>query len=46
MWYDQDLSVDANGDEVNLLMAYALNLDPGVNLAGEIPRATRPPVAA
>jgi BspA type Leucine rich repeat region (6 copies) len=29
---------DANGDGVNLLMAYALNLDPSKNLSGSLPK--------
>ncbi len=33
-----DLSADENGDGVNLLMAYALNLDPEQNLAGRMPQ--------
>jgi len=36
--YNTDLKSDTNGDGVNLLVAYALNLDPAQNLAGSIPR--------
>lgn len=32
------LSSDANGDGVSLLMAYALNLDPALNLSGSMPQ--------
>ena len=35
---DTDLLTDPNGDGVNLLMAYALNLDPQENLAGSLPK--------
>ncbi len=37
---DSDPYVDSNGDGVNLLMAYALNLDPGANLLGMTPVPT------
>ena len=37
--YDTALDQDLNGDGVSLLMAYALNLDPNLNLAGGMPRA-------
>ena len=36
--YNSDLQTDPNGDGVNLLMAYALNLDPKQNLRGSMPR--------
>jgi hypothetical protein len=36
--YNANLQDDANGDGVNLLMAYALGLDPNLNLAGSMPR--------
>lgn len=36
--YDTDLSQDLNGDGVNLLTAYALDLDPSMNLAPQMPR--------
>ena len=36
--YNADLQADANNDGVNLLMAYALNLDPNLNLCGSMPR--------
>jgi hypothetical protein len=36
--YDVNLDDDSNGDGVSLLMAYALNLDPGKNLAGSLPK--------
>lgn len=35
--YDADLSDDDDGDGVNLLMAYALNLDPARNPRGRLP---------
>jgi hypothetical protein len=35
---DSDLASDANADGVSLLMAYALNLNPSLNLASSIPR--------
>lgn len=34
---NSNLQDDANGDGVNLLMAYALNLDPSENLSGSLP---------
>ena len=34
---DSDLDADPNGDGVNLLMAYALNLDPDENLSDRMP---------
>ncbi len=34
-----DLQSDSNGDGVNLLMAYALNLEPAQNLSNAIPHA-------
>ncbi len=37
--HDSSLSSDTNGDGVSLLMAYALGLDPGKNLAGSVPKA-------
>ena len=40
MPFDQDMLLDSNGDGVNLLMAYALNLDPKVNLSGRLPLPT------
>jgi hypothetical protein len=36
--YDLDLQTDPNGDGVNLLMAYALNLNPNQNLTGSLPQ--------
>jgi hypothetical protein len=39
LWYDTDLHQDLNGDGVELLMAYALDLDPNLNLAGSLPVA-------
>ncbi|MCU0748038.1 MAG: leucine-rich repeat domain-containing protein [Akkermansiaceae bacterium] len=33
-----DLNSDDNNDGVNLLMAYALNLDPNLNLSGSLPQ--------
>ncbi len=36
--HDTDLSQDLNGDGVNLLTAYALDLDPSMNLAPQMPR--------
>ena len=36
--YNADPQSDPNGDGVNLLMAYALNLDPNQNLSGSIPQ--------
>lgn len=35
---NSDLKSDANGDGVSLLMAYALNLNPGQNLSGSLPQ--------
>jgi hypothetical protein len=35
---DADLKSDPNGDGVNLLLAYALNLDPQQNLSTSMPR--------
>lgn len=35
---NSDIQSDANGDGVNLLMAYALNLNPNQNLSGSVPR--------
>ena len=35
--YDADVASDPDGDGVSLLMAYALNLDPTINLAGAVP---------
>jgi hypothetical protein len=37
--FDSDLNSDPNQDGVNLLMAYALDLDPNKNLAGSMPNA-------
>ena len=37
--YNSDLQADPNGDGVNLLMAYALSLDPKRNLSGSMPVA-------
>ena len=36
--YDSNLQSDFNGDGMNLLMAYALNLDPNQNLSGSMPK--------
>ncbi len=36
--YNTNLTEDPNADGVNLLMAYALNLDPKQNLSGAMPR--------
>jgi hypothetical protein len=36
--YNADLQSDPNSDGVNLLMAYALALDPNQNLSGSMPR--------
>ena len=33
-----NLKADSNGDGVDLLLAYALNLDPNVNLSGSMPQ--------
>ena len=35
---NSNLLSDANGDGVSLLMAYALNLDPNLNLSGSLPQ--------
>ena len=35
---DTNLQSDPNGDGVSLLMAYALNLDPNLNLSGSVPK--------
>jgi hypothetical protein len=40
---DTQLDEDPNGDGVDLLMAWALDLDPNENLAGSMPRATLSP---
>jgi hypothetical protein len=37
LWYDTDLHADPDGDGVGLLMAYALNLDPRLNLQSSLP---------
>ena len=37
--YDTDIGSDPNNDGVNLLMAYALDLDPRLNLSGAMPVA-------
>jgi len=37
--YNANLQDDPNGDGVNLLTAYALNLDPNQNLSASMPRA-------
>jgi hypothetical protein len=34
---DTDLHQDLNGDGMSLLMAYALNLNPNINLQGSLP---------
>ncbi len=39
---NSDLKSDSNGDGVSLLMAYALNLDPGQNLSGSLPQPVFP----
>jgi hypothetical protein len=36
--FNANLLSDPNSDGVNLLMAYALNLDPNLNLAGSLPQ--------
>jgi hypothetical protein len=36
--YNADPATDPNSDGVSLLMAYALNLDPTINLAGSLPQ--------
>jgi hypothetical protein len=38
--YNADLNTDFNKDGVSLLMAYALNLDPRLDLSGRLPQAT------
>jgi hypothetical protein len=38
--YNASLSSDANSDGVSLLMAYALDLDPRLNLASRLPKPT------
>jgi BspA type Leucine rich repeat region (6 copies) len=38
--YNASLGSDANSDGVSLLMAYALDLDPRLNLASSLPRTT------
>lgn len=35
--HNTDMSADPNGDGVDFLMAYALDLDPGKNLSGSLP---------
>ena len=42
---DTDLGSDPNADGVCLLMAYALNLDPNLNLRGSLPEVTIDEVA-
>jgi BspA type Leucine rich repeat region (6 copies) len=37
LWYDTDLHQDTDGDGVSLLMAYALDLDPRLNLRSSLP---------
>jgi hypothetical protein len=37
--YDANLATDTNRDGVSLLLAYALNLDPRLNLSGSLPQA-------
>ncbi len=37
-WYDTNLQQDPNGDGVSLLTAYALNLNPHLNLQGSLPK--------
>ncbi len=37
LWYDTDLHQDPDGDGVDLLMAYALDLDPNLNLQASLP---------
>ena len=44
LWYDTDLQQDTDGDGVNLLMAYALDLDPRLNLRGSLPAPVLGPV--
>ncbi|MCX6866801.1 MAG: hypothetical protein NTV46_11415 [Verrucomicrobia bacterium] len=41
--FDTDIKSDHNNDGVNILMAYALNLDPNLNLSGEMPRPVNTP---
>ena len=41
LWYDTDLHQDPDGDGVSLLMAYALDLDPRLNLQGSLPVSVR-----
>lgn len=38
MPFNLDMEVDQNGDGVSLLMAYALNLDPALNLSTSMPQ--------
>ena len=38
--YNANLNTDTNQDGVSLLMAYALNLDPRLDLSGRLPQAT------
>ena len=37
MWYDTNLQKDPDGDGVNLLLAYALDLDPTVPQRSQVP---------
>ncbi len=37
LWYDTDLHQDPDGDGVDMLMAYALDLDPSLNLQASLP---------
>ncbi len=37
LWYDTDLNQDPDGDGVSHLMAYALDLDPSLNLRSSLP---------
>ncbi len=39
--YDTDLHQDLNNDGVSLLMAYALDLDPNLNLRGRLPEPVK-----
>ncbi|NQW99272.1 leucine-rich repeat domain-containing protein [bacterium] len=41
--FDAEITADADGDGVNLLMAYALNLDPNQNLGRSLPAALLSP---
>jgi BspA type Leucine rich repeat region (6 copies) len=41
--HNSDLKADSNGDGVNLLMAYALNLNPNENLAHRLPQPVLSP---